>query len=1549
MLHRQGAAQHLTRNLLSTTRPAPTAGAARPTTSYTYTGDQEVLTQTNALGQTVQLVYNSFGEKVEEIDPSPDGGHTPGPVQKWSFDADGDMVGYVNAMGQSYVYKVNDRGERVEEDDPSPDGGPGSSNPVPGPVWKWSYSAAGELVEEVDPMGRVSQWVHDGDGNVIQTIAPNVSTGGPGDASTTTFDTYDLDGENISETPPQPAGSSGSTTTTWQFDALGDMTEKVDPTVPGGQSPVTQYFYNADQELVQEIDPLGRVQTNTLDGLGRTTASTSFTGVTEQFGYDALSNLITTTDSSGTVTNTFDALGRETKTVDQASGTTTMGYNLLGSMTSLVDPSNNQTTWQLNGLNRVTSDTNQLGASETFQYNAAGQVVQEVDKDGRTRTFEYDDLGRQTAENWLANSNGVNVAVSVTQVGSGGYKNTDQLITLPQQTSGGTFTLSVYGETTSPIPWNASPDEVQAALETLSAIGRNVTVQGWGQVSNPYEVQFDGALTGVDVPSMTAAAALTYRGLASVSEVTAGHGYERVDEVYCEFAGFQLGKETFPEQGAPTYQFVNIPSEASAPTVQADISSLFPGVLVSGSWPYFWVTFPDTTPSNESLVASGDGQVNPETPTPPQNEEQSVTINPVEDGTFTLSFGGQTTAPLAYNAAAGDIQAALAALSAIGAGNVGVTGNAGGPWTVTFEGALGGASQPLLIADGANLAPPISVNVDQSGQTGPDTVQSVVVDAVGGSFALTFHGQAQTTYTTAPIAYGAPAAAVQSALNALPGVFVTVAGAATADSPYLVTFGGAWSGQSVNVMTADTSGLLNTFNTIATAYNADGSIASIGDNFSHYAYTYNGQGEVASVDNAGTPGVPHVVLSSGYDAAGNRSSSSATISGTADFLNSYSYNTLSQLVQIVQQGQNGGNAVAPKEIDYSVNAIGDVTGRSAFNFIGIGPRYDIASEAISYNPLGLLTGISMTSHADQVNLDNLTYSYDTLARVSTFGSIDGSVSYGYDPTSQLTSATYTAASGHTEPPNLSLAFDPNGNRSTVNGTSTTVSPNNEVTNDGTFTYKFDAEGNRTVRTRISTAYASDSRTTYGWDYRNRLTDVETFDNNGVLTQHVHYAYDVWDHLIERDVDPNGGGTYAEETHYVWDASAPPSLGHNGQPPLAPGNIDLAFNGSEQLTARYLDGPNSIAYDQFFSTLAEEDVASTTSAGPVSFFLLDAEGTLTDIANSNGALADHLQYNPFGQLFSESNPSVLHLAGYAGGLYDSSTGLVYFIHRWYDPQATVWISADPTGFYAGDANRSRYVSNDPTDETDPSGLYGRDGHFWTTYIVAVAAGLDGDDAYALAYYSQLPDQDRRYEAISAAKAHYNPLASCPSSWAPNVFNWLHSLHGGGFEEIQQRRARLARLILDGTDDDGNQLSAWQLGFIIHAFGDSYAHTHFTSSGPRAYGWPWGHARDAHTPDIIASNREKYKTYVRELYRVLGGCNEAGNPLLQRLIERADISEDDPDAAATWLGLFARQYAGYRRAYLPTDNFNVDDDMDTPSRDDVSDLMGTVSGAGSQGDE
>ena len=71
------------------------------------------------------------------------------------------------------------------------------------------------------------------------------------------------------------------------------------------------------------------------------------------------------------------------------------------------------------------------------------------------------------------------------------------------------------------------------------------------------------------------------------------------------------------------------------------------------------------------------------------SEVQTVTITGgPTGGTFTLTFDGETTAAIAYNAAASAVQSALEALSNVNSGDVTCAGGAlpGTPVTVTFGG-----------------------------------------------------------------------------------------------------------------------------------------------------------------------------------------------------------------------------------------------------------------------------------------------------------------------------------------------------------------------------------------------------------------------------------------------------------------------------------------------------------------------------------------------------------------------------------------------------------------------------------------------------------------------------------------------------------------------------------------------------------------------------------------------------------------------------------------------------------------------------------------------
>ena len=88
------------------------------------------------------------------------------------------------------------------------------------------------------------------------------------------------------------------------------------------------------------------------------------------------------------------------------------------------------------------------------------------------------------------------------------------------------------------------------------------------------------------------------------------------------------------------------------------------------------------------------------------NAKQSVgldAVHPPTGGTFTLAHGGTTTAPVAYDADAATVKAALVAMDdGYAAADWDVTGVAGA-WVVEFKVAQGNRPQVLLVGNGASL------------------------------------------------------------------------------------------------------------------------------------------------------------------------------------------------------------------------------------------------------------------------------------------------------------------------------------------------------------------------------------------------------------------------------------------------------------------------------------------------------------------------------------------------------------------------------------------------------------------------------------------------------------------------------------------------------------------------------------------------------------------------------------------------------------------------------------------------------------------------------
>jgi hypothetical protein len=177
--------------------------------------------------------------------------------------------------------------------------------------------------------------------------------------------------------------------------------------------------------------------------------------------------------------------------------------------------------------------------------------------------------------------------------------------------------------------------------------------------------------------------------------------------------------------------------------------------------------------------------------------------------------------------------------------------------------------------------------------------------------------------------------------------------------------------------------------------------------------------------------------------------------------------------------------------------------------------------------------------------------------------------------------------------------------------------------------------------------------------------------------------------------------------------------------------------------------------------------------------------------------------------------------------------------------------------------------------------------------------------------------------------------------------LHSLHGLAGQDLLNWRNCLKRMIQDPN------LLLWEKGFVIHALGDSYAHTFEVEGKPgvrKAYEYPVGHGRQGHEPDIIANDPGLYKQYVDDLGSAFKGMFSGKSDMnriagLNTLAKR--LAQEKADKQEPWLGqndlfeVYSRR-RGYKRKYTPDDTHNLDLDMYKPSEARVKKLIERMKG-------
>jgi RHS repeat-associated protein len=423
---------------------------ANATVGYTYDGNGNIITRTDALGNTTRFTYDSrFDEVLSVTDPL-------GNVSSYTYDAAGNLLTSTDPNGKVTSYTYNSFGQVTQVTDPN------------GQKTTYSYDAFGNRISTTDNLGNTTSFVYDALSRQTQTI----------DAlGRKTSTTYDSLGRTIKATDAQGGN------TRFAYDAVGNLL-----TVTDARLNSTSFTYDPMNRLLTKTDRLGQSDTRTYDKNGNLIKFVDRRGQTSQFSYDVQNRLVGETYQDGsTVSRTYDANGRVVSVNDSAGGGYTFTYDVAGRPLSLsnqvgtvqyvYDAGGKVISRQVVGRDPVqyTYDAggNLLSASMpqaavNFAYDAGDRLTKISRKNGVTSQYVYDPASRLTSithsggqgvqiplsysRDSLSNTSSYTTSIGqplATQSVSSTYNAANQLVTSAFSSNSVSYTFDANGNVTS--------------------------------------------------------------------------------------------------------------------------------------------------------------------------------------------------------------------------------------------------------------------------------------------------------------------------------------------------------------------------------------------------------------------------------------------------------------------------------------------------------------------------------------------------------------------------------------------------------------------------------------------------------------------------------------------------------------------------------------------------------------------------------------------------------------------------------------------------------------------------------------------------------------------------------------------------------------------------------------------------------------------------------------------------------------------------------------------------------------------------------------------
>ena len=206
----------------------------------------------------------------------------------------------------------------------------------------------------------------------------------------------------------------------------------------------------------------------------------------------------------------------------------------------------------------------------------------------------------------------------------------------------------------------------------------------------------------------------------------------------------------------------------------------------------------------------------------------------------------------------------------------------------------------------------------------------------------------------------------------------------------------------------------------------------------------------------------------------------------------------------------------------------------------------------------------------------------------------------------------------------------------------------------------------------------------------------------------------------------------------------------------------------------LDGSGNLVAQYTYGTKGNVPDVKTDGTGTYRI-LSDHLGSPRLVVNTaDGAVVERMDFDEWGALTAETAPGTVPF-GFAGGLYERSSGLARFGSRDYEAASGRWVSKDPIRFGGGQSNIYVYAHEDPVNAIDPDGQdAGPSGSCPTSSIRCCNAGDDpaADNCIDCTGMMQHPEHQTCVE---------NAAGNDPDGWAQYCLKFSGSLRGSCYRQ------------------------------------------------------------------------------------------------------------------------------------------------------------------------